>query len=120
MLNEYNSRRPKRLLFLFMDNIEQKLKDLRKKRDSLMTSFFWLGLQIAFIFAVPAALGAFLGTYLDKGKDKAIFTTIFLVCAFVVSWVMVYFRYKKYSRSLEAVETEIADIKKELPVKDNS
>jgi hypothetical protein len=103
-----------------MDEIEQKLTTLRKKRDSLMTSFFWLGLQIALIFGVPAALAAVLGTWLDKSREDSLFTTIFLVTAFILSWVMVYFRYKKYSTELYAVESEIADIKSKLDTKDHA
>jgi hypothetical protein len=102
-----------------MEQIEQKLRDLRKKRDSLMTSFFWLGLQIALIFGVPAAIGAVLGTYLDRSREDSLFTTIFLASAFILSWVVVYFRYKKYSTELYAVESEIADIKSGLDTKNH-
>ncbi len=106
--------------FLFcMHEIEQKLTALRKKRDTLMTSFFWLGLQIALIFGVPAAIGAIAGTQLDKAREDSLFTAIFLVSAFILSWVIVYFRYKKYSRELYAVESEIADLKSELDTKNH-
>lgn len=102
-----------------MDDIQQKLTDLRKKRDALMTSFFWLGLQIALIFGVPAALGAILGTQLDKSREDSLFTTIFLISAFILSWVVVYFRYKKYSTELYAVESEIAVLKSGLETKNH-
>jgi uncharacterized membrane protein (DUF485 family) len=103
-----------------MQEIEQKLTELRKKRDALMTSFFKLGLQIALIFGVPAAIAAFFGTQLDKGREGNTFVTIFLICSFIISWVIVIRIYRKQSSKIEAIESEIRELKEKLPKKEQN
>lgn len=94
---------------------EERLKQLMKKRDAITTAFFWLGLKIALIFGIPAFLGAFFGRKLDKAQgDGWLFTIVFLALAFVSSWVIVYFQYKKISKKLKAVDEEIISLKKEI------
>lgn len=101
-----------------MQEIEQKLTDLRKKRDSLMTGFFRMGLQIALIFAVPAAIGVILDKTLfaDKGNT---FISVFLACSFVLSWMIVIRMYRIQSKKVEAIESQIKELKQNLSTKEN-
>lgn len=104
--------------YFVMETTEQKLTNLRKKRDALMTSFFWVGLQIAVIFGVPAAIAAVLGTYLDKGEGN-FFVTLFLILAFITSWIIVIFVYRKHSKKMAVIEDEIAEVKRGLDKKED-
>ncbi len=94
---------------------ETELKNLIQKRNAVTTGFFWLALKTALIIGVPAFLGAYFGKKLDSAKgDKLFYTLIFLAIAFVVSWTIIYFEYKKVSKKLKTIEGQIKEIKKEL------
>lgn len=87
------------------------LKELEAKKEKEVTGFFWLGLQIAFIFGVPAILAVLLGKRMASftGKDNIVF--ICLVFSFVFSWILVAFLYKKKSKRLSEIEEKIKQIK---------
>lgn len=99
---------------------EEQLKKLIDKRDRLTTSFFWLALKIALIIGIPAFVAAYFGKKLDSAAGKHFFYTfIFLVLAFILSWIIIYFQYKKLSKKLEAADAEIGEFKKGSEKKDD-
>ncbi len=94
---------------------QTELKNLIQKRDRITTGFFWLALKTALIIGIPAFIGAYFGKKLDAANGKNLFfTLIFLAVAFVISWTIIYFEYKKVSKKLKDIEEEIKEIKKEL------
>jgi len=99
---------------MFMDK-EADLKNLIQKRDKITTNLFWLMLKIAFIIGIPAFIAAFFGKRLDTAKETGLtFTIIFLAAAFIISWVIIYFEYKKISKDLKFLEDQIVALRKEL------
>lgn len=94
---------------------QEELKTLIQKRDKITTGFFWLALKIAFIIGIPAFVAAFFGKKLDSAKGTNFtFTLIFLAIAFIISWVIIYFQYKKISAKVKDVEDKIKNLRKSL------
>lgn len=94
---------------------EAQIKSLRAERDKITTGLFWLMLKIAFIIGIPAFIAAFFGKRLDAKNETGLkFTIVFLILAFIISWVIIYFEYKKISKKLKSVEGKILELKKEL------
>jgi uncharacterized membrane protein (DUF485 family) len=94
-----------------MTENEKKLEELKTEKDKFRDLAFLEMIKIFFVFAVPAALAFWLGTKLDKNLDKGHFyVLIFLGIAFVLSWVMVIFIYKKLNTKMKKNEVEIADL----------
>jgi len=89
------------------------IEKLEKQRDQEITGFFWLGLQIAFIFGIPAFLAVFISKkiILLTGNKNA--TTIALVISFILSWVIVFIIYQKKSKKLKIIEDNIKKLRKE-------
>ncbi|USN94970.1 MAG: AtpZ/AtpI family protein [Candidatus Nomurabacteria bacterium] len=91
---------------------EENIQDLKKRRDKITNKIFLLGLKIALIFGIPAVLGAIIGRELDEYLGTSPWMKIIvLFIAFVSSWFMVYMEYKRLSRELEKVESEISNSK---------
>lgn len=86
------------------------LKELEQKRDKEVTGFFWLGLQIAFIFGIPAFLAVWIGGILNQQSDTN-FRAIFLVLAFVISWVIVILIYQRKTKKLKELDLKIKEMK---------
>lgn len=81
---------------------------LQKERDKHLTSFFKLGLQIAIIFAVPAAIAVLAGKQLDAlWETGRLVTGIMLVGAFITSWVLVFKKYNKLNKQVKDIEDKI-------------
>jgi hypothetical protein len=89
------------------------IKELEEERDRQVTGFFWLGLQIAFIFGIPAFTAAFIGKKLAKIYENNNIVTILLFISFVISWVIIFFLYQKKSKNIKKVEDEIKKLRKE-------
>lgn len=72
--------------------------------------FWWLGLQIALIFGIPAFSALFLGKFLDRqaGTGKII-TLSLLVCAFVVSWVVLSRKVRSLTRELKRASSSTTE-----------
>jgi len=94
------------MAFIFM-----KLEELREKRDKEITGFFWLGLQIAFIFGIPAFIAVVIGRKLVNMTGQDFYLTLCLIFSFVISWIFVIYLYKKKSKKLNSLEKEIKRIK---------
>lgn len=97
---------------LYMSDNEELIR-LQKEREKFITRIFWFGFEIALIFGVPAAIGAFLGVKL--GGDKMLIAT--LVPAFVLSWVIVIIRYRQIAKKMNYLDSRIKELKE---LKDNS
>jgi len=69
-------------LVIFME-----LKELEEQRDREVTGFFWLGLQIAFIFGIPAFIAVTTGRKLVERFDNNNILIVCLVIAFIFSWL---------------------------------
>ena len=89
------------------------IKELEEKRDKQMTGFFWLGLQIAFIFGVPAFIAVFIGKKIAIKYENSNILIISLFISFVVSWFIVFFIYQKKSKIMKKIEDEIKKLRKE-------
>jgi tryptophan-rich sensory protein len=87
------------------------LKELEQKRDKEVTGFFWLGLQIAVIFAIPAIAAALIGKELALKFSNKNLTTYLLLISFVFSWSIVIFIYRSKARKLKEIEDKIKILK---------
>lgn len=88
------------------------LKELENKRDKEVTGFFWLGLQIAFIFGIPAFLAVLLSKIIIGETGNKNITTVFLLISFIFSWVLVFFFYQKKSKKIKIIEDQIKELRK--------
>lgn len=85
----------------------QKLQKLTEEREKWITRIFWLGFEIALIFAIPAALGAWIGTKLGGGNLRM----GILVGTFVFSWIIVIYRYKQMTKRMQTLDKEISNLR---------
>lgn len=83
------------------------LHELEKKRDAYAGKIAQLAIQIALIFAIPAAV-ALLLKYLFE--VPIVYT---LPVAFILSWVLVIRLYKKVDRAVRDLEEQIRERKRE-------
>ena len=88
-----------------------KLKELEAQRDREVTGFFWLGLQIAFIFGIPAFTAAIVGKKLSEKFGGDQWVTICLVISFIFSWLIIIYVYKKKSKKIKEIEDKIKELK---------
>lgn len=95
-----------REVLIFMS--EDKVKKLKEKREYWRTRVFWLLLEIALIFGVPAAIGVLIGRWVEVRYgfgDK--FTIGILFLTFIFSWFLVFIRYKQVKGKLDEIDKEI-------------
>ena len=79
--------------------------DTKKARHAVEMQFFWLGLEIALIFGIPALAAFFLGRFFDARLDSGrMITLLLLVSTFILSWVIVIKRYTTLSRKLKSIK----------------
>ena len=83
------------------------LKDLQAQKEQWINRIFYLGLEIAAIFAIPAALGAWIGTRLGGGTIR----TGILVGTFVFSWLIVIWRYRQTMKKMRQIDAAIQEEK---------
>lgn len=86
------------------------LKTLEAQKDKEIHGFFYLGLQIAFIFGLPAALAVILSGAL-KPDSNNIKTTVALLISFILSWIIIIYIYVKKSKKMKIIEDEIKKMK---------
>lgn len=91
----------KALLFLFM-----KLEKLIKKREAEAGKFVKLMIQIAAIFLIPVVFAVFLSKYFE------ISFLYFFPLAFIVSWIIVFFLYRKISKKMKNLDKQINELRK--------
>ncbi len=86
------------------------IEELKQKRERLINGFFILILEIAFIFGIPAIIAVLLGKHLDTTGSKK-YTAICLAFAFILSWIIVVFLYRKKTKELAETEELIKNKK---------
>lgn len=93
-----------------MESENSKLVELKKKQESFRTRLFLMMIEIAFVFAVPAAIAVFAGKKLDSvygsGQDSK-FSIILLVISFVISWIIVIIRFRRATKALKNISKDI-------------
>jgi Flp pilus assembly protein TadB len=94
----------KRRLFLFMTD---ELKSLEKERERMVTRIFWLGLEIAAIFAIPAVLAFVFGRKLPGNG-----VYFLLLGTFVLSWMVTIARWRKISKKAKHLDEKIRELKR--------
>jgi len=95
-------------------NQTKEIKRLAQVRDHYQTKAFWMMLEIAFVFGLPASGAFFLGRKLDHLYDtgRTIILSL-LAVAFVFSWVVVIVRYRQLDRELKKADQALQAAKKE-------
>ncbi|MDD3662647.1 MAG: hypothetical protein PHT84_02155 [Candidatus Pacebacteria bacterium] len=88
------------------------LKKLENERDKEVTGFFWLGLQIAFIFGIPAFLAVWISKIIIGETGNKNITTIALFISFIFSWILVFYFYKKKAKKIKIIEDQIRELRK--------
>lgn len=90
---------------------EQNISDLKNQKDKYITKIFWLCLQIAFIFGIPAVGGAFLSRFFkNKYPNNDYISTLVLFGCFLLSWVIVIVYYNYLNKKLKKINNQIKDI----------
>jgi ATP/ADP translocase len=94
-------------------NQEKEIQRLANIRDHYQTKAFWMMLEIAFVFGLPAAGAFFLGRKLDSiyGTGRTIILSL-LVGAFILSWVIVIIRYRQLDRELKKADKDFQEAMK--------
>lgn len=87
------------------------LDELKKKREAQINGIFILMIEIGFIFALPAVIAILLGKKIDAGK-VGLYTGIFLIIAFVISWTITILIYQSKTKKLLETERQIKEINK--------
>ena len=86
------------------------MNELKKQQDAHITKIFWFGLQISFIFAIPAVLGVLLGKTLDRIFGSGNYATIItLAFTFLFSWALVIVMYSRLNKKLKEVGRRIKE-----------
>ncbi len=83
------------------------IKELEQKRDAHITGFFWLALQIAIIFAVPAVVAALAGKALNTYFSTSGLQYALLLFALILSWGIMAHQYQKKTRDLKDIEDKL-------------
>ena len=89
---------------------EQELEKLKNQREKQITGVFWFGLEIIFIFGIPAALGAFIGKKLLGGGT---WLFVILVFTFILSWVIMGVRYTALNKKMKKLDDRIKELQNE-------
>lgn len=90
---------------------QQELETLKNQRERQITGIFWFGLEIAIIFAIPAVIAAVVSKRLLGG---GMWVFISLAVAFIFSWTVMAFRYKRLSKKMKALDDKILALQKEI------
>ena len=90
----------------------QNLDELKVKQESLRHKAFMQMIYIAFVFAIPAAIAFFVGSYFDNLHDTGRkFKLIALPIAFVTSWIITIFQYRRLDKQFKEMEHKILEEK---------
>lgn len=86
---------------------KQELVRLEKEREQQVTRVFWLMLEIALIFLIPALFVVFV---IGAVWSKAVVWYV-LPFSFLLSWGIVIFRYRHVSKKLGALDKRIKELR---------
>jgi len=90
------------------ENTEKDILKLEKEREKHITKLFWFALEIAIIFLVPALIAVFISLEFFSRKVAI----VSLPFTFIISWVIVIFRWKKLNALLTKLDKDILELKK--------
>lgn len=99
----------------------QQPQSIRERREAFQSKIFRLMLQVAFIFAIPAALAVWVGGLLDTRyqTDNSIRIAL-LIAAFVGSWIVIMKLYQKLNKEAHAIDDMAKASKQKNSSKPNS
>jgi uncharacterized membrane protein (DUF485 family) len=89
------------------------LQELEQKRDAHTTRIFLIMLEMVFIFAIPAIAAVYFGKKLSAINSTLNWSAIFLLVAFVISWTVVAWQYRKQTRILNDLTAQIKKAREE-------
>lgn len=92
-------------------SLHEKLEKLEKEREKQVTRVFWMGLEIAVLFAVPLAVAVIIAKIFG-----GYVTWIALVVALIISWSLMIRLYRRVSRRMQGLDTEIKSLRQELNI----
>lgn len=90
------------------DTTEGKILSLENERERYITRLFWFALEIALIFLLPALLVSFIVT--EIWSKKVVWYA--LPVTFILSWVIVIWRWMKLSKILKKLDQDILELKR--------
>lgn len=83
---------------------QQEVNELKQQRESFRSRMFLMMIEIAFVFLIPALIAVFVSTRFDFERTGL---ALSLITSFVISWVIVVFRYRQATRTLKALSDKI-------------
>lgn len=84
------------------------LDELKREKDKYVTRIFWLGLEVALIFGIPAGLGAYFGLKFDAHYNtERTITFSLLAVAFAFSWFLVIWKYRRITKKINEIDLKI-------------
>lgn len=90
---------------------KEKLDQLIFNREKLINGMFYYAFGLIFVFGIPAGLGVFIGKFLIGTKIALV---ISLVCAFILSWLLVLRHYSKLSNRTSLLDSQIRSLRGEI------
>lgn len=76
-------------------------------REDLRTKAFWIAFEMIFVFGIPAAAAVLVSQWLIAEKlvgNWVLYAALGL--AFLISWIIVFFRVRRLSADLKAAEAK--------------
>lgn len=86
---------------------QTELDTLVAERESHVTRIFWLGLEIALIFLLPALAVVYIAGNIWSKQV----VWYLLPFSFALSWVIVFVRYRKLSKKLSELDRRIKELR---------
>lgn len=87
---------------------KSEIKALESEREKHITRIFWILIEIAFIFGIPATVAVILIKVLGGNTIY-----IALPVAFIISWIILIFHYRKLNRELKNLDKKILELKRQ-------
>lgn len=84
----------------------KELKKLEAEREKYITRIFWILIEIAFIFGIPAAIAVIL---IKLWGGNTIYVA--LPTAFILSWVILVIHFRKVSKRLKELDKKIKELR---------
>ncbi|PIR87634.1 MAG: hypothetical protein COU10_03635 [Candidatus Harrisonbacteria bacterium CG10_big_fil_rev_8_21_14_0_10_45_28] len=93
---------------------EERLIEAKQERDAYVHKSFFMLLEFAFIFGLPAIGAYYLGRNLDMDTGHKTWTIILSITALVLSWAIVITRVKIMLKKLQAFDKKIRELKRHV------
>lgn len=93
---------------------EERVIEAKQERDAYVHKSFFMLLEFAFIFGLPALGAYYLGRELDLDTESKKWTIILSVLALVFSWAVVIIRVKIVLKKLQDFDKKIRELKRHV------